>query len=60
MLSCNVSCQGVTHLPRRVTTDISTGEREAVYLGGGVLLITTRILVVDLLMDRSYCLLIGQ
>ena len=35
-----------------MTTDISTTEREAVYLGGGVLFITTRILVVDFLMDR--------
>ena len=39
-------------MPRRVTTDISTSERETVYLGGGVLFITTRILVVDFLMDR--------
>ena len=44
--------KGEAQLPRRVTTDISTTEREAVYLGGGVLFITTRILVVDFLMDR--------
>ena len=44
--------QGETHLPRRITTDISTTERQSVYLSGGVLFITTRILVVDFLMDR--------
>ena len=43
--------EGVTP-PRRITTDISTTERETVYLEGGVLFITTRILVVDFLMDR--------
>jgi len=43
---------GEVQLPRRVTTDISTTERQSVYLGGGVLFITTRILVVDFLMDR--------
>ena len=43
---------GVAKLPRRITTDISTTERETVYLEGGVLFITTRILVVDFLMDR--------
>ena len=45
-------CQGETHLPKRVTTDVSTTERQSVYLDGGVLFITTRILVVDFLMDR--------
>ena len=44
--------KGEVQLPRRVTTDISTTERQSVYLGGGVLFITTRILVVDFLMDR--------
>lgn len=43
---------GVKHLPRNITSDISTSERELVYLEGGVLFITTRILVVDLLMER--------
>jgi len=47
-----LALQGEKHLPRKVTTDISTGEREIVYLEGGVLFITTRILVVDFLMDR--------
>ena len=44
--------QGETHLPQKVTTDISTTGRESVYLQGGVLFITTRILVVDFLMNR--------
>ena len=35
-----------------MTTDVSTTERQSVYLDGGVLFITTRILVVDFLMDR--------
>jgi len=43
---------GVKHLPRNITSDISTSERELVYMEGGVLFITTRILVVDLLMER--------
>lgn len=37
---------------RKITTDISIAERQRVYLEGGVLFITTRILVVDLLMER--------
>lgn len=39
-------------LPKKITTDYSTTERQSVYLNGGVLFVTTRILVVDLLMDR--------
>ena len=62
MLGCNdqeenwltgqLALQGEKHLPKKITTDISTSEREIVYLEGGVLFITTRILVVDFLMDR--------
>jgi len=44
--------KGEKYLPKKITTDISTSEREIVYLEGGVLFITTRILVVDFLMDR--------
>jgi len=44
--------KGEKILPKKITTDISTSEREIVYLEGGVLFITTRILVVDFLMDR--------
>lgn len=47
-----LAMQGEKHLPKKITTDISTSEREIVYLEGGVLFITTRILVVDFLMDR--------
>lgn len=47
-----LAVQGEKQLPKKITTDISTSEREIVYLEGGVLFITTRILVVDFLMDR--------
>jgi len=50
--SSQLALQGEKHLPKKITTDISTSEREIVYLEGGVLFITTRILVVDFLMDR--------
>merc|ERR1719232_1543547 len=50
--SCQLAMQGEKYLPKKITTDISTSEREIVYLEGGVLFITTRILVVDFLMDR--------
>jgi len=43
---------GCTFPPKKITTDVSTGERERVYREGGVLYITTRILVVDMLMER--------
>ena len=38
--------------PRKITTDYSTTERQKIYLEGGVLFITTRILTVDMLMER--------
>eukprot|EP00095_Tigriopus_kingsejongensis_P010571 snap_masked-scaffold1137_size60140-processed-gene-0.6 protein:Tk10571 transcript:snap_masked-scaffold1137_size60140-processed-gene-0.6-mRNA-1 annotation:"dna repair endonuclease xpf" len=38
--------------PKKITTDIGTSERSRVYLQGGVLFVTTRILVVDLLTER--------
>lgn len=44
--------EGVTHLPRTVTSDIQNTERYSVYTEGGVLFVTSRILVVDLLTDR--------
>ena len=50
--SSQLALQGEKQLPKKITTDISTSEREIVYLEGGVLFITTRILVVDFLMDR--------
>ena len=42
----------VKMLPKKVTTEYSIPERQKLYLDGGVLFITTRILVVDMLTDR--------
>ncbi|KAM6951362.1 DNA repair endonuclease XPF [Aplochiton taeniatus] len=44
--------EGVSHLPRTVTSDVPSGERYDVYTQGGVLFVTSRILVVDFLTDR--------
>ncbi|XP_034049982.1 DNA repair endonuclease XPF [Thalassophryne amazonica] len=44
--------EGVTHLPRTVTSDVHSAERYNVYTEGGVLFVTSRILVVDFLTDR--------
>lgn len=44
--------EGVTHLPRTVTSDVQSAERHDVYTEGGVLFVTSRILVVDFLTDR--------
>ncbi|XP_029954633.1 DNA repair endonuclease XPF [Salarias fasciatus] len=44
--------EGVSHLPRTVTSDIQSTERYNVYTEGGVLFVTSRILVVDFLTDR--------
>ncbi|KAM3859737.1 DNA repair endonuclease XPF [Diretmus argenteus] len=44
--------EGVTHLPRTVTSDVQSTERYDVYTQGGVLFVTSRILVVDFLTDR--------
>ncbi|XP_054454960.1 DNA repair endonuclease XPF [Anoplopoma fimbria] len=44
--------EGVTHLPRTVTSEVNTNERYNVYTEGGVLYVTSRILVVDFLTDR--------
>lgn len=44
--------EGVTHLPRTVTSDVQNNERYNVYTEGGVLFVTSRILVVDFLTDR--------
>uniref|UniRef100_A0A8C3XNX7 DNA repair endonuclease XPF n=1 Tax=Chelydra serpentina TaxID=8475 RepID=A0A8C3XNX7_CHESE len=43
---------GVVHLPRRVTNEITSNCRYEVYTQGGVLFATSRILVVDFLTDR--------
>ncbi|XP_039630424.1 DNA repair endonuclease XPF [Polypterus senegalus] len=44
--------EGVNHLPRVVTNEVPSGERYDVYTQGGVLFVTSRILVVDFLTDR--------
>uniref|UniRef100_A0A3Q2PQ15 DNA repair endonuclease XPF n=1 Tax=Fundulus heteroclitus TaxID=8078 RepID=A0A3Q2PQ15_FUNHE len=44
--------EGVSHLPRTVTSDVQSAERYNVYSEGGVLFVTSRILVVDFLTDR--------
>ncbi|KAE9416301.1 hypothetical protein Angca_002441 [Angiostrongylus cantonensis] len=44
----NVPC-----LPKVVNADVSTKDREAVYLEGGVQFLTSRIFLVDLLTDRA-------
>ncbi|XP_031784580.1 DNA repair endonuclease XPF isoform X2 [Nasonia vitripennis] len=44
--------QGVKHLPRIVSAQCLSEEREVMYLEGGVLFISGRILVVDLLKNR--------
>ncbi|XP_073345773.1 DNA repair endonuclease XPF [Pagrus major] len=44
--------EGVTHLPRTVTSDVQSTGRYDVYTEGGVLFVTSRILVVDFLTDR--------
>ena len=38
--------------PTKVTTEFSANERKQIYLNGGVLFITTRILVVEMLLER--------
>lgn len=42
----------VSPLPKVITADYGTNERHAVYMEGGVLFVTSRILVVDMLTNR--------
>ncbi|XP_076025802.1 DNA repair endonuclease XPF [Genypterus blacodes] len=44
--------EGVTHLPRTVTSAVQGTDRYNVYTEGGVQFVTSRILVVDFLTDR--------
>ncbi|XP_071550106.1 DNA repair endonuclease XPF [Panulirus ornatus] len=44
--------RGVSPLPRCVTADCSVTERSQIYHQGGVLFVTSRIMVMDLLMER--------
>ncbi|XP_078702726.1 DNA repair endonuclease XPF-like [Branchiostoma floridae x Branchiostoma belcheri] len=47
-----LSVAGVSPLPKSVTNEYSITDRKALYLSGGVLFVTSRILVVDMLTDR--------
>lgn len=51
-LLSQLEAQNISPLPKAVTADCSTKERNDVYLAGGVLFVTSRILVVDMLMER--------
>ncbi|XP_026861910.2 DNA repair endonuclease XPF [Electrophorus electricus] len=44
--------EGVSHLPQTINSDVQNSERYEVYTQGGVLFVTSRILVVDFLTDR--------
>ncbi|BFY99533.1 hypothetical protein BsWGS_02573 [Bradybaena similaris] len=44
--------QGISNPPKVITNEVSAAERQTTYIQGGVLFITSRILVVDLLTDR--------
>jgi DNA excision repair protein ERCC-4 len=46
--------RGVTQslLPKRITTTFSQSDRSEIYLGGGVMFVTSRILIVDMLQNR--------
>ncbi|XP_005095873.1 DNA repair endonuclease XPF [Aplysia californica] len=43
---------GISKVPRIITNEINATDRQTTYMEGGVLFITSRILVVDLLTDR--------
>lgn len=43
---------GVSPLPKIITNEYSTNERRSIYMQGGVLFVTSRILVVDMLTER--------
>lgn len=47
-----LQADNVNPLPKSITADCGTKERTDVYLTGGVLFVTSRILVVDMLMER--------
>ncbi|XP_076044470.1 DNA repair endonuclease XPF mei-9 [Oratosquilla oratoria] len=42
----------VSPIPKKLTSDYSVGERSNIYMDGGVLFVTSRILVMDLLIER--------
>ncbi|GIY03033.1 DNA repair endonuclease XPF [Caerostris extrusa] len=43
---------GVSLLPKRITSDVSVKDRRDVYMDGGILFVSSTILVVDMLVDR--------
>ncbi|XP_064476918.1 DNA repair endonuclease XPF-like isoform X2 [Ornithodoros turicata] len=47
-----LEAENVNPLPKSITSECSTKERNDIYLAGGVLFVTSRILVVDMLMER--------
>lgn len=47
-----LQADNVNPLPKSITSDCGTKERTDVYLAGGALFVTSRILVVDMLMER--------
>ncbi|EEC02787.1 DNA repair endonuclease xp-f / mei-9 / rad1, putative [Ixodes scapularis] len=47
-----LEADNVNPLPKSITADCSTKDRNDVYLAGGVLFVTSRILVVDMLTER--------
>ncbi|XP_049793067.1 DNA repair endonuclease XPF [Schistocerca nitens] len=47
-----LKADGVTPIPKIVTTEFQAAERERLYLEGGVLFVSPQILVVDLLKER--------
>ncbi|TRY83980.1 hypothetical protein DNTS_006298 [Danionella cerebrum] len=51
-LTEQLRAEGVQHLPQTVTSDVQSTERYNVYTRGGVLFVTSRILVVDFLTER--------
>ena len=51
---CRLTRMGEKQIPRKVTTDISTTERERVYLEGGVLFITTRFCLILYMLNRCW------
>ncbi|XP_064605253.1 DNA repair endonuclease XPF-like [Liolophura sinensis] len=51
-LTEQLEIEGVKPLPKVITNEYNASDRQSIYLQGGVLFITSRILVVDLLTDR--------
>ncbi|KAF2358147.1 ERCC4 domain [Trinorchestia longiramus] len=50
--TCNYNLEQTGPPPRMVTAEVPVADRSALYLQGGALFVTSRILVVDLLMNR--------